>query len=126
MSKFYKVEKGKKVWHEDVCQFHVWDANEKGEPVEFLGWFYLDLHPRPNKYSHAANFVLSPGYTDLETGTRVYPTTTLVCNFSKLTETKPSLLKHGEVVSLFHEIGHGVHSLVSKTKYSRFHGVNVE
>lgn len=124
--KFYKVEEGKKVWHEDVHQFHVWDANEKGEPTEFLGWFYLDLHPRPNKYGHAANFNLSPGYTDLETGKRVYPVTALVCNFSKPTEKKPSLLKHDEVVTLFHEMGHGIHNLVSKTKYSRFHGTSVE
>lgn len=125
--KFYKVQdEDKQVWHEDVQQFHVWDASEDGKPTEFLGWFYLDLHPRPNKYGHAANFNLSPGYTDLETGNRVYPVTALVCNFSKPTATKPSLLKHDEVVTLFHEMGHGIHNLVSKTKYSRFHGTSVE
>lgn len=125
--KFYKVQdEDKQVWHEDVQQFHVWDASEDGKPTEFLGWFYLDLHPRPNKYGHAANFNLSPGYTDLETGKRVYPVTALVCNFSKPTATKPSLLKHDEVVTLFHEMGHGIHNLVSKTKYSRFHGTSVE
>lgn len=125
--RFYKVDdKDKKVWHEDVQQFHVWDASEDGKPTEFLGWFFLDLHPRPNKYGHAANFNLSPGYTDLETGKRVYPLTALVCNFSKPTATKPSLLKHDEVVTLFHEMGHGIHNLVSKTKYARFHGTSVE
>lgn len=125
--KFYKVDdKDKQVWHEDVHQFHVWDATKDGKPTEFLGWFYLDLHPRPNKYGHAANFNLSPGYTDLETGKRVYPVTALVCNFSKPTATKPSLLKHDEVVTLFHEMGHGIHNLVSKTKYARFHGTSVE
>lgn len=125
--KFYKVaDADKKVWHEDVHQYHVWDASEAGEPTEFLGWFYLDLHPRPNKYGHAANFNLSPGYVDAETGKRVHPVTALVCNFSKPTEKKPSLLKHDEVVTLFHEMGHGIHNLVSKTKYSRFHGTSVE
>ena len=47
-----------------------------------------------------------------------------MCNFSKPTAKKPSLLKHDEVVTLFHELGHGIHDLVSKTTYSRFHGTN--
>lgn len=47
-----------------------------------------------------------------------------MCNFSKPTEKKPSLLKHDEVVTLFHELGHGIHDLVAKTIYSRFHGTN--
>jgi metallopeptidase MepB len=49
----------------------------------------------------------------------------LVCNFSKPTATKPSLLKHDEVVTLFHELGHGIHDLAGRTKYSRFHGTSV-
>jgi metallopeptidase MepB len=48
----------------------------------------------------------------------------LVCNFTKPTPKKPSLLKHDEVVTLFHELGHGIHNLVSKTIYSRFHGTS--
>lgn len=47
-----------------------------------------------------------------------------MCNFSKPTAKKPSLLKHEEVVTLFHELGHGIHDLVAKTTYSRFHGTN--
>ena len=61
------------------------------------------------------------GYID-ENGNRRYPATALVCNFSKPTPKKPSLLKHDEVVTLFHELGHGIHDLVSRTTYSRFHG----
>ena len=45
-----------------------------------------------------------------------------MCNFTKPTQTKPSLLKHEEVVLLFHELGHGIHDLVSRTKYAQFHG----
>ena len=45
-----------------------------------------------------------------------------MCNFTKPTSKKPSLLKHPEIVSLFHELGHGIHDLVSRTIYSRFHG----
>ncbi|TKA75884.1 hypothetical protein B0A49_03232, partial [Cryomyces minteri] len=69
------------------------------------------------------NFNLQPGYID-ENGKRRYPATALVCNFSKPTPKKPSLLKHDEVVTLFHELGHGIHDLVSRTTYSRFHGTS--
>lgn len=85
---------------------------------------YLDLHPRPGKYTHAANFSLQPGFT-FSNGTRRYPATALVCNFSKPSKSKPSLLKHDEVVTLFHELGHGIHDLSGRTKYSRFHGTSV-
>jgi metallopeptidase MepB len=109
-------------WHEDVKIFSVWD--DEGEGGSFVGYLYLDLHPRPGKYGHAANFSLQPGYL-YPNGTRRYPATALVCNFSKPTPTKPSLLKHDEVVTLFHELGHGIHDLAGRTKFSRFHGTAV-
>lgn len=108
-------------WHEDVILFSVWD--DAGEGDGFVGYLYLDLHPRAGKYGHAANFNLQPGFLK-EDGTRRYPATALVCNFSKPTASRPSLLKHDEVVTLFHELGHGIHDLAGRTKYSRFHGTN--
>ncbi|KAI9741667.1 MAG: hypothetical protein M1834_000051 [Cirrosporium novae-zelandiae] len=110
------------VWHPDVQVFAVWDDETEGGG--FVGYLYLDLHPREGKYGHAANFNLQPGFID-EKGNRRYPATALVCNFSKPTPKKPSLLKHDEVTTLFHELGHGIHDLVGRTKYSRFHGTNV-
>ncbi|KAI1134418.1 Metalloprotease [Hypoxylon sp. FL0543] len=108
-------------WHEDVIVFSVWDDSSEGDG--FVGYLYLDLHPRQGKYGHAANFNLQPGFVKKD-GTRRYPATALVCNFSKPTEKKPSLLKHDEVVTLFHELGHGIHDLAGRTKYSRFHGTS--
>lgn len=108
-------------WHSDVQVFSVWD--DEGEGAGFVGYLYLDLFPRDGKYGHAANFNLQPGFISTN-GTRRYPATALVCNFSKPTPKKPSLLKHDEVVTLFHELGHGIHDLVSRTTYSRFHGTN--
>ena len=110
------------VWHPDVKVISVWDSQDQGSG--FIGYLYLDLHPRPGKYGHAANFNLQPGFIQ-ENRTRRYPVTALVCNFSKPTPKKPSLLKHSEVTTLFHELGHGIHDLVSKTIYSHFHGTNV-
>ncbi|GAM88336.1 hypothetical protein ANO11243_063690 [Dothideomycetidae sp. 11243] len=108
-------------WHPDVQVFSVWD--DAGEGDGFVGYLYLDLHPRDGKYGHAANFNLQPGYLDAN-GTRRYPATALVCNFSKPTPKKPSLLKHDEVTTLFHELGHGIHDLVGRTRYSYFHGTS--
>jgi metallopeptidase MepB len=107
------------VWHEEVQVFSVWD--DEGEGSGFVGYLYLDLFPRVGKYGHAANFNLQRGFMQ-ENGTRRYPATALVCNFSKPTAKKPSLLKHDEVTTLFHELGHGIHDLVARTTYSRFHG----
>ena len=124
-------------WHPDVEMFSVWD--NEGQGSGFVGYLYLDLFPREGKYSHAANFNIQPGYlfdplplsnsstkdNSTHKPERHYPCTALVCNFSKPTPKKPSLLKHEEVVTLFHELGHGIHDLVSKTQYSAFHGTSV-
>lgn len=111
--------KAKSVWHEDVKQFAVWKTDT--EKPEFIGWIYFDLHPREGKYGHAAAFGLWPGYLDSD-NTKKRPVCALVCNFLKPTKTKPSLLKHSEVTTFFHELGHGIHDLVSETRYGRFHG----
>jgi len=109
-------------WHEDVTVFSVWDDGSEGDG--FVGYLYLDLHPRQGKYGHAANFNLQPGFLQKDGKARRYPATALVCNFSKPTPKKPSLLKHDEVVTLFHELGHGIHDLAGRCRYSRFHGTS--
>lgn len=51
----------KHVWHEDCIQFKVYNEKDSSETEqEFVGWLYLDLHPREGKYGHAANFNLQP------------------------------------------------------------------
>ena len=125
--KFIEIAKDDKLyntWHEDVKQFQVWKMDDTANPV-FIGYLYFDLHPRTGKYGHAANFGLVPAYIDVTTGEKNYPSTSLVCNFTKDTNDKPSLLKHGEVVTFFHELGHGIHDLMGQTIYSRFHGTSV-
>ena len=126
--KFVKIEKPNRdlVWHEDVQQFAVFQNITRGDKNrEFMGWIYFDMHPRKGKYGHAANFGLGPGFENKD-GSRHTPVTALVCNFTKPTPEKPSLLKHDEVTTFFHELGHGVHNILSQTKYSRFHGTHVE
>jgi saccharolysin len=125
--KFVEIEKSDKyynTWHEEVKQYQVWKMDDPKNPV-FIGYLYFDLHPRAGKYGHAANFGQVPSYIDVQTGKKNYPSTSLVCNFTKDTAEKPSLLKHGEVVTFFHELGHGIHDLMGQTKFSRFHGTSV-
>ena len=110
----------KKVWHQDVKQLAVWKMDDPERPV-FVGWIYFDLHPRDGKYGHAANFGISSAFVD-EHGQQSYPVTALVCNFSKSTANKPALLKHNEITTFFHELGHGIHDLVGKNRLSRFNG----
>ena len=108
-------------WHEDAKLFEV--RNKIGN--EPIGYIFFDLHPRDGKYTHAACFQLQPGY-ELANGKRQLPACALVCNFTKPMGDRPSLLNHDEVVTLFHELGHGMHDMCGKTLYGRFHGTNVE
>eukprot|EP00761_Pharyngomonas_kirbyi_P012748 gb/GECH01012775.1/.p1 GENE.gb/GECH01012775.1/~~gb/GECH01012775.1/.p1 ORF type:complete len:664 (+),score=190.56 gb/GECH01012775.1/:1-1992(+) len=112
--------KNPEVWHPDVRLFNI---NE--DDGTFVGQFYLDLHPRDGKYSHAAAFPLQCGYEKAD-GSRQHGIAAQVANFTKPTKTQPSLLKHSEVVTLFHEFGHLMHGVCTKAKYARFSGTSVE
>lgn len=119
---FRRIEKDDSqhdTWHEDVCQFSVWQSN----PQAFVGWLYLDLFPREGKFGHAANMDIRTRSTDAA-GKSISPATAIVCNFSKPTKTKPSLLKFSEVETFFHELGHGIHSLLADTEWYRFNSLS--
>ena len=113
-------ERGRLVWHEDVRLFDVFDA----ATGELLGEFYIDLHPRPGKYTHAAQFPLV-GRKRWSDGTLTTPLVALVCNFTKPTADKPALLSHGEVETFFHEFGHCLHSILTEAEYFEFAGTQV-
>lgn len=107
-------------WIDDLKLYAVSDA-ATGEP---LGLFYLDMFPRPGKFNHFAQFGLISG-KQLPDGRYQRPVAALVCNFPPPQPDKPSLLKHDEVETLFHEFGHAIHTLVTRAKYSRFAGTSV-
>ncbi|HEY7752034.1 MAG TPA: M3 family metallopeptidase, partial [Ignavibacteriaceae bacterium] len=105
------------VWHKDVRLFNV---KENGKVISR---FYVDLFPRPNKFSHAACFPMISGKETID-GYQM-PTATLVCNFPAPTDEMPSLLTHGEVETFFHEFGHVLHNVLTKTKLSSHSGTSV-
>ena len=108
------------IWHPDVRLYEVFDK----ATGERLGEFFLDLHPRPNKYGHAAQWGLYPRKL-WQDGTVQKPIAALVCNFTKPTEDKPSLLSHDEVETFFHEFGHCLHSILTEAEYGEFSGTAV-
>ncbi len=108
------------VWYKEVKAYSVFDnaTNQR------IGYFYLDLYPRENKYNHFGCFGLtgSKTYSD---GKKQLHSAALVCNFPPSTPDKPSLLPHSQVVTFFHEFGHLIHCMLSETELAYFAGTNV-
>ncbi|MDX1690774.1 MAG: M3 family metallopeptidase [Acidimicrobiia bacterium] len=107
-------------WHPDV---QVW-AIDDAASGDHLASFYMDLFPREGKFGHAAAFDLVPGHRTSDGYEN--PVTAILANFTKPTATAPSLLKHDEVVTLFHEFGHVLHNSLGRTELVRFTGFNTE
>lgn len=108
------------VWHEDVKSFQIKDK----QTGALLAYFYMDLYPREGKYKHAACFDLVNGEEKLD-GSYQTPFVAIVANMNKPSKETPSLLKHSEVETLFHEFGHVLHNALTKSKYGAFAGANV-
>jgi len=104
------------VWHEDVLAYSMRsDGNE-------VGRFFLDMHPRADKYKHAAVFPVQPG---LIKGPR--PVASMVCNFPKPEGSNQALMEHTQVVTFFHEFGHLIHHLLGRnTHWVNMSGFYVE
>ena len=109
------------VWHEDVQAFDVYEAD--GD--EAFARFYMDLFPRPNTFGHAAAFTLRGGRV-LPDGSYQKPVSAIVANFTKPSAEAPSLLRHSEVETLFHEFGHILHQTLTRATYARFSGTRTE
>ncbi len=105
------------VWHEDVRLFNVIKDGK------IISRFYLDLHPRDNKFSHAACFPMIKGKETVN-GYQM-PVASLVCNFPRATENKPALLLHSDVETFFHEFGHVLHNVLTQTELASFSGTSV-
>lgn len=106
------------VYHPEVRIFEVTD--KKGEPLAYL---YTDFHPRASKRNGAWMTSYQSQY--IKEGQNYRPHVSIVCNFSKATETQPALLQFEEVLTLFHEFGHALHGILANTKYSSLSGTSV-
>jgi thimet oligopeptidase len=116
----YRQRDDIKAWHPDVVAYDILAAGT-GKP---LATFYMDLFPREGKFGHAAAFDLQSAHA--APGGYVLPITAILANFTKPTESAPSLLRHDEVTTLFHEFGHVLHNSLGHTELTRFSGYNTE
>lgn len=108
------------IWHHSVQQIHLVDESEK-----VLGKIFLDLTPRKGKYGHAAHFCISCGRQPSNHAEYQTPVVALVCNFGKDVRDGIRLLSMSEYETLFHEFGHSLHSILSRTKYQHLSGTRV-
>lgn len=100
------------LWQEEVEAFELWDEDV------LLGRFFLDMHPRDNKYQHAAAFPLQLGIAGVQT-----PLSALVCNFPRGT----APMEHSQVITFLHEFGHLLHSLFAGNHHwYEISGINTE
>ncbi|OIQ21351.1 MAG: peptidase M3 [Flavobacterium sp. MedPE-SWcel] len=105
-------------YHEDVTTYEVKDKDDN-----FVAIFYADFFPRKGKRNGAWMTSYKPQFVKDNTNER--PHISIVCNFTKPTETKPSLLTFNEVTTLFHEFGHALHGMLADTVYPSLSGTSV-
>lgn len=105
-------------YHKDVKTYKVTDKNEN-----LVSLFYADFHPRPGKRNGAWMTSYKSQY--VKDGVNERPQVSIVCNFTKPTATKPSLLTFNEVTTLFHEFGHALHGMLANTTYNSLSGTSV-
>ncbi|MFD1768873.1 M3 family metallopeptidase [Sphingobacterium suaedae] len=113
-SEVYNIDK----YHEEVQTFEV--HNAKGALVAIL---YADFFPRKGKRNGAWMTSFKPQYK--KNGLNERPHVSIVCNFTRPTPTKPSLLTFNEVTTLFHEFGHALHGMLADTIYPNLSGTSV-
>ncbi|WP_102297232.1 oligopeptidase A [Vibrio cyclitrophicus] len=109
---------GVDTWHESVCFFDIFDATGT-----LRGSFYLDLYAREHKRG-GAWMDDCRGRRITESGELQTPVAYLTCNFNKPVGDKPALFTHDEVVTLFHEFGHGIHHMLTQVDAGAVSGIN--
>lgn len=114
----FKENKNIPVYNPEVRAYEVFDRDGK-----FVAVFYGDYFPRPGKRSGA--WMNDVQGQKIVNGVNIRPHIVNVCNFSKPTETKPSLLNFNEVVTLFHEFGHALHGMLANGQYESLSGTSV-
>ncbi len=117
----YRRVEGTAAWHPAVELYEIRDAASD----ELLAHFYTDLFPRPDKYGHAAAFPLVVGHRRAD-GAYQRPVSAIVANLTPPAGDRPSLLRHEEVETLFHEFGHILHMSLTRAESARFSGAETE
>jgi peptidyl-dipeptidase Dcp len=105
-------------YHQEVQAFRVTDEGQNPKAI-----FYADFHPRPGKRAGAWMTSYKPQFR--ADGKNERPHISIVCNFTRPTQTTPSLLTFTEVTTLFHEFGHALHGILADSTYPSLSGTSV-
>lgn len=109
------------LWHNEVTLLEVYD-----QPTDtLLGYFLLDLYPRPFKYTHACHATIIPATFDGK-GNANKALSIVIANFPRAVGDKPALLERKYVETFFHEFGHALHALLGRTKMAGMSGTHVK
>jgi thimet oligopeptidase len=112
----FRQEQNVPAWDASV---ETWDMIDNGK---MIGRFYLDMHPRPGKFSHAEMDPVLDGVRGKQ-----LPEAILICNFPKPTDTDPGLMEYGDVVTFFHEFGHLMHWILGgQQQWAGISGITME
>jgi thimet oligopeptidase len=112
----FRQEQGAIAWDPSV---ETWDVLDRGK---MIGRFYLDMHPRPGKFSHAEMAPVLDGIAGKQ-----LPEATLVCNFAAPTADDPGLMDYDDVVTFFHEFGHLMHHILGgQQQWAGITGISME
>jgi len=112
----FRQEQGVPAWDPTV---ETWDTIENGKVI---GRFYLDMHPRKGKFSHAEMVPVLDGIRGKQ-----LPEAVLVCNLPVPTATDPGLMEYGDVVTFFHEFGHLMHHILGgQQQWAGISGITME
>jgi thimet oligopeptidase len=112
----FRREEGVPAWDPSVETWQVIDAGK------VVGRFYMDMHPRPGKYSHAEMMPLLDGIRGKQ-----LPEGILICNFPRPTPEDPGLMEYGDVQTFFHEFGHLMHLILGgQQPWAGISGISME
>ena len=111
----FEQEPGVPAWHPSV---ETWDVLDQGR---MIGRFYLDMQPRPGKFSHAEMAPVLDGIRGKQ-----LPEAILVCNFAAPKADDPGLMNYDDVVAFFHEFGHLMHWILGAQRWAGISGISME
>jgi thimet oligopeptidase len=112
----FRQEEGVAAWDPSVETWQVIDAGK------VIGRFYLDMHPRTGKFSHAEMMPVLDGIRGKQ-----LPEGVLICNFPRPTPDNPGLMEHGDVQTFFHEFGHLMHMILGgQSQWAGISGITME
>jgi thimet oligopeptidase len=112
----FRQEQGVPAWDSSVETWQVIDAGK------VIGRFYLDMHPRPGKFSHAEMMQVLDGIRGKQ-----LPEGVLICNFPRPTPKDPGLMEYGDVQTFFHEFGHLMHAILGgQQRWAGISGITME